>query len=201
MDTSHALACTTRVGVRCTGCQCLESIGRRSRRGCRQGVVSAVKARCRPAARPPQCNVAGRRWAARSLAGQILSWSTASRDPNPPPCVHPKPTTPGVPWNLLGLCSLHTSLVARAACRHAAGLPPTRRSPKQEPTSGCASSRPSRPKLVSVDARAPARRAQPSARSCLRAAHCWRLQKKTECLCTWRLRAVLLWALDVPGKA
>ena len=94
-----------------------------------------------------------------------------ARADTPPPCVHPKPTTSGAPWNLLGLCSLHTSLAARAACHHAEGLPPTRHGPKQAPTSRCASPRLIRPELVPVDARAPARRAQPSARNCLCAAH------------------------------
>ena len=83
METSHAVACTTRAGVRCTGCQCLKSIGRGGRHGCRLCVVSAVKAACRPATSPPQCD-----------GGQhapSLATSPAGRQ-----LQHPKLTTPAV---------------------------------------------------------------------------------------------------------
>ena len=53
METSQAVACTTRAGVRGTRCQCLKSNRREFRRGCSLCVVSAVQAVCRAAASPP----------------------------------------------------------------------------------------------------------------------------------------------------
>ena len=125
------IACTTRAGVRGTGCPCLMSGGREVRRGCSLCVVSAVQADCHAAFSPPLtccgthacthlvCSAA--RLIEKRRLCRIARTSCWIGDASPSFCSHIL-----CAHHRIGrCCSLRTGPAARAACRAATSPPPT----------------------------------------------------------------------------